>query len=181
MHELILFGQVPFKQYEQVLKILAGVAAMQPNTVSERHLIFRPTKSSTISGRTTAKPGAPVTQVQALQAQMHGDLFYLQLVGDRTSESPLSSITATIDGDDSTMTGTMLSIDRDINTNGDTGNERDLYVKNRSANFNKYHWSIEFRDLPEVPGRRRVTSRLMASVPITNGNPLHVMHSLGYK
>ncbi|KAI5202310.1 hypothetical protein E4T39_04816 [Aureobasidium subglaciale] len=42
MHEFLLYGQVPLERHEQVLKILAGVAAMQPQTLFERHLIYRP-------------------------------------------------------------------------------------------------------------------------------------------
>ena len=44
MHELSLYGQVTFARYEQVLNILAGVAAMQPQRVFERNIIYKPTR-----------------------------------------------------------------------------------------------------------------------------------------
>jgi hypothetical protein len=42
MHELLLYGQVPLERHDQALKILAGIAAMQPQTLFERHLIYKP-------------------------------------------------------------------------------------------------------------------------------------------
>ncbi|KAI9829269.1 MAG: Mediator of RNA polymerase II transcription subunit 18 [Phylliscum demangeonii] len=41
-------------------------------------------------------------------------------------------------------------------------------------------WSLCFFDLPEVPGRRPVTSRLVSSVDITQGNAFDFMDGLGY-
>lgn len=46
MHELLLYGQVPLERHEQALKILAGIAAMQPRTFFERHLIYKPMRSN---------------------------------------------------------------------------------------------------------------------------------------
>lgn len=46
MHELLLYGQVPVDRHEQVLKILAGISAMQPRAFFERHLIYRPMRSN---------------------------------------------------------------------------------------------------------------------------------------
>jgi len=51
MHELLLYGQVPVTRHEQALKILAGVAAMQPRTFLQRQLIYKPSRP-----REEAKP-----------------------------------------------------------------------------------------------------------------------------
>ena len=43
-------------------------------------------------------------------------------------------------------------------------------------------WTLQYRDLPEVvqPGRRQITSRLMADIPITSGDPVQFMKALDY-
>lgn len=84
MHELLLFGQVPPSRHEQVLSILAGIAAMQPQPFLEKHLVFKPARLPPGSrpGHTGAVQGVPNPQIQAIQAQTQGDIFYLQLVAD---------------------------------------------------------------------------------------------------
>lgn len=81
MHELLLYGQLPLARHEQLLKILAGVAAMQPRRVLERHIIYKPTKEPeepgahlSRRGGTQNVAGKPVKQTGAK------DLFYQQLV-----------------------------------------------------------------------------------------------------
>ena len=177
MHELLLFGQVPFAQHDQVLKILAGIAAMQPRIVTERHLIYKPRNRVTNGNRANIKPGTPVSQRQALQAQMQGDVFYLQLVDNMSSESPAGS-TGKSEADlmDGVLpeNGSNAAISELIETTKNTTSSE------HTTDHSKHQWSIEFRDIPEVPGRRPVTSRLMASVPVADGDPFNVMDSLGY-
>lgn len=60
MHELLLYGQVPLERHDQVLKILAGVAAMQPQTLFERHLIYRPLRSTQDNKPNKKFPNKPV-------------------------------------------------------------------------------------------------------------------------
>ncbi|PVH94623.1 hypothetical protein DM02DRAFT_183646 [Periconia macrospinosa] len=81
MHELLLYGQVPLARHEQVLKILAGVAAMQPRRVRERRIIYKPTKQPeepgahlSRRGGTQNVAGKPVKQIGTK------DLFYQHLV-----------------------------------------------------------------------------------------------------
>lgn len=84
MHELLLFGQVAASRHEQVLSILAGIAAMQPQPFVEKHLIYKPARlpAGPRPGHTGAVQGVPNPQIQAIQAQTQGDIFYLQLVAD---------------------------------------------------------------------------------------------------
>ncbi|KAE9962227.1 hypothetical protein BLS_000630 [Venturia inaequalis] len=42
MHELLLYGQVPFSRHEQLMNVLAGLTAMQPHRLVERHALFKP-------------------------------------------------------------------------------------------------------------------------------------------
>lgn len=83
MHELLLFGQVPASRHTQVLNVLAGIAAMQPQPVLEKHLVFKPNRKPAL-GRQMQVGGAQDVQAkaQALQAQTQGDLYYLQLVAE---------------------------------------------------------------------------------------------------
>lgn len=84
MHELLLFAQVPPSRHNYVLNILVGLAAMQPQPIYEKHLIFKPARSpaGTRPAHVGAVQGVQNPQLQALQGQISGDLFYLQLVGD---------------------------------------------------------------------------------------------------
>lgn len=170
MHELLLFGQVPSERHDQLLKILAGVAAMQPHTIVERHLVFKPRRPIASGTRAPTKPG---TQVQAIQSQIQGDLFYLQLVGNMTaSAAPATGdlLAQLPEG------GSQLAVDGP--SSEDNGK---ALAKDKAIDLTAHPWSLEFRDLPEIQGRRPVTSRLMASVAITEGDPLGVMEALGYK
>ncbi|KAI5242832.1 hypothetical protein E4T43_04493 [Aureobasidium subglaciale] len=60
MHEFLLYGQVPLERHEQVLKILAGIAAMQPQTLFERHLIYKPLRLPQDSKPNKKFPNKPV-------------------------------------------------------------------------------------------------------------------------
>jgi hypothetical protein len=85
MHELLLFGQIRPTQYSQVLSILAGIAAMQPQPILERHLVFKPTRppGSPRSGPVESSIlGMPDAQLQAFYAQTKGDTYYVHLVAD---------------------------------------------------------------------------------------------------
>jgi len=79
MHELLLHASIPSSRHEQVLSILAGVAAMQPIPILEKHLILKPSRPPPSGGKAGPQQGQ-AGQMKALQGQMHGDLFYLKLV-----------------------------------------------------------------------------------------------------
>ena len=182
MHELLLFGQVPASRHDQVLKVLAGIAAMQPQLVTERHLVFKPKKLPGANGNPSRpKLGSQGSQMQAIQGQMHGDLFYLQLVGDvRASIGGNSQvINSTIIGEDISMAGGLESENADDTAVSDGTAQANM--ASADSDISSQKWSLEFRDLPEVPGRRPVTSRLMSSVPIMDGDPIRFMDALGYK
>jgi mediator of RNA polymerase II transcription subunit 18 len=60
MHELLLYGQVPLERHDQLLKVLAGIAAMQPQTLFERHLIYKPMRSAQDNKPNKKFPNKPV-------------------------------------------------------------------------------------------------------------------------
>ena len=179
MHELILFGQVPSVRHDQLLQILAGIAGMQPQRVIERHLIFKPSRSPTQrGGQVGGSQGIQAAQIQALQGQLHGDLFFLQLVGDVSAGSSETVDTAADPKD-------VVMSDGEKHGSGEeklVSNGISYSDKTRATSQTPQQtWSLYFRDLPEVAGRRPVTSRLMADIPITSGNALFFMEALGYQ
>lgn len=116
MHELLLFGQVPSSRHEQVLSILAGIAAMQPQPFLEKRLVFKPAKlpPGPRPSHAGAVQGVPNQQIQAIQAQTQGDNFYLQLVGDVNTtkiskEQGVGSGNGAIGGNGRTQNGVSLT------------------------------------------------------------------------
>jgi len=81
MHELLLFGQVPASRHNQVLNVLAGIAAMQPQPILEKHLVYKPNRKPG-SGSQKQVGGAQDIQKPGAQAVQAQDLFYMQLVAD---------------------------------------------------------------------------------------------------
>ncbi|KAH3970119.1 mediator of RNA polymerase II transcription subunit 18 [Parastagonospora nodorum] len=82
MYELLLYGQVPVGRHEQVLKILAGVAAMQPLRILERCIIYKPQREPEEPGLNVRRGG---TQNIALKqgnkpATAAAALYYTKLI-----------------------------------------------------------------------------------------------------
>jgi len=123
-----------------------------------------------------------------MQAQMQGDLFYLQLVGNMTGSA--DSATGDVSSKDSQLPEGENQLAVYAAPNGDLGKAP---AGDRAIDLAAHPWSLEFRDIPDVVSqrpvadkrvvadKRPVTSRLMASVAITDGDPLGVMDALGYK
>ncbi len=168
MHELLLLGTVPATRHDQLLKILAGIAGMPPSHVVERHVIFKPKRSP---GSREAPVGASQVvqsqQSQALQGQMKGELFHLQLVGD-ISPSSSSSKDGTWPGPTHVRGSQDIQIgEGSVNGGPDGGDAASM-------------WSLCFYDLPEVGGRRPVTSRMISKIDILDGDARGFMDALGY-
>lgn len=163
MHELLLFAQVPAARQDQLLKILAGIAGMSPQDIFERHVIFRPKRAPGSKATPIgASQGVQSQHVQAIQSQLKGELFYLQLVSD---------ITKNFSARGNLPPRQLDHGDEDSNTiHGGVG-----------GNVSSGSWSLCFFDLPEVGGRRSVTSRMISSVDILDGDPMAFMDALGYR
>jgi mediator of RNA polymerase II transcription subunit 18 len=76
MHELNLYGQVIFERYEQVLNILAGVSAMQPHRVIQRHLIYKPLREPEEPGANLGRRGGTQSVAQKQQKQAAPVVLY---------------------------------------------------------------------------------------------------------
>ena len=83
MLELALFAQVPASRHDQVLMILAGVAAMPPRPTLERHLVLKPARPVVRNvAQVGGSQGVQDAQKATRQAQTNTDLYYLRLVED---------------------------------------------------------------------------------------------------
>ncbi|KAF1976003.1 hypothetical protein BU23DRAFT_58523 [Bimuria novae-zelandiae CBS 107.79] len=153
MHELLLYGQLPAPRHEQVLKILAGYAAMQPRRVLERHILYKPTREPEEPGAHLGRGGGSQT-VGGKPVKQQGtvkSLFYTRLVqkldeGDfgRADEQPADS--------------------KRLSADVGSGEEPT--------------WSFEFQDMPDT-GDRGVSVRLASSTDLLSGDPHAWMVAMG--
>ncbi|KAI9848172.1 MAG: Mediator of RNA polymerase II transcription subunit 18 [Sclerophora amabilis] len=181
MHELLLFGQVPFERHTHILKILAGLAGMQPQRVIERHLVFRPRRSPTSRNtQVGASQGIQNQQMQALQGQLQGELFYLKLVSEIGEDwvSKNGSVGRNEDPAEDTVIGGLYE---QVDQSGRVPrSEYPAESDSRERESKSPSWSLRFSDLPEVGGRRPVTSRMIAAIDVIEGDPIRFMDAYGY-
>lgn len=164
MHELLLFAQVPSARHDQLLSIIAGIAGMPPKNILERHVIFRPKRTpGSKAGPVGASQVVQSQHLQAIQGQLKGELFYLQLVND-LSDSALRK-----------QEGLQHR------SSPRNGSSNELERKASKGDGDPASWSLCFFDLPEVAGRRPVTSRMISSVDIIEGDAMKLMDGLGYR
>ncbi|CAF9920589.1 MAG: Mediator of RNA polymerase II transcription subunit 18 [Heterodermia speciosa] len=168
MHELLLHAVLPSHRHHQVLSVLAGIAAMQPIPISEKNLVFKPQQQPAgPAGRPNPNQGVGA-QMKPLQGQMHGDLFYLKLVGETSETGEKAG-------------GTEVRV-KEVDEK-EEGKDRDvdmLDAPHGNDTSPTTDWTLQFRDLPDPPGRRPVTSRAMTDTPITAGDPLKFMKAMEY-
>ena len=181
MHELLLFGQVPAARHAHLLKVLAGVAGMQSQRVLERHLIYRPKGKPGLSvPHVGGSQGIQTQQAQALQGQMQGELFYLQLVGDLDPAAFPLAVGAAVQ--EVASDSVMRDVDAADGAHGKAPAAEEPGVQQHKAYaIDGQAWSMRFSDLPEVAGRRPVTSRLISSADIVDGDALRFMDAFGYR
>jgi mediator of RNA polymerase II transcription subunit 18 len=152
MHELLLYGQVPASRHEQLLNILAGITAMQPQRVVERHALYKPTRSyaPTLVQRGGTQ-GVQNAQKQ-VQNQRVTDLHYTHLVktveeNDFGEKAEAVNSTNAVHDDDSHM---------------------------------ENPWAIQFQDTPE-PGKRPASLRYASVTEVIQGDVQQYMVSFGYR
>lgn len=153
MHELLLYGQVPLSRHGQIMNVLAGLTAMQPHRVVERHALFKP-----IHGPVQAqvqKGGTqglnPPKKIARPNAQQTRDLYHTHLV--------------------------KVLDQRDYGNSTDTMDVDDHVTENVE---NKELWQWQFRDIPEG-GKRSATFRMAEDIDISSGDPQAYMEGLGYR
>ncbi|KAI9806186.1 MAG: hypothetical protein M1825_006301 [Sarcosagium campestre] len=163
MQELLLYASVSASRHDQLLDVLAGIAGMLPQRVLERHLVYKPSRTSTFRANTVGgSQGIQSHQGQALQGQTQGDLFYLHLSGQLDERTfPQES-----------------SAQKEPTSAGDIENVGHDPAK--TYKFGKQAWSLRYNDWPEATGRRPVTSRTAIDVDIIEGDAVNFIEAFGY-
>ncbi|KAF2872514.1 mediator complex, subunit Med18 [Massariosphaeria phaeospora] len=151
MHELLLYGQVPAPRHDQVLKILAGVAALQPRRLLARHIIYKPQRAPDEPGSHLRRGGTQAIGGKNHKQPVAKDLYYSQLVQKLSEEDLNRSGPQPSNGSSST---------------GGTGSGAEP------------KWTIEFQDVPDT-GDRGVSIRMTTSTGILSGDPHAYMLSNG--
>jgi Med18 protein len=170
MQELLLLSStaIPSSSIHLVLSVLAGLAAAQPTIYTALHLVFAPTRipASAIAATRSTIPSQSLAQQKIAGAA--GDLFYVQLVG-RMHEPPERRRG---EGQD----------EREGRDGGEGEAKTDGENKATTVvDLDSHPWTLEFRDFPDAGKGRPVTSRLMASIPMTQGDPVAFLRAIGYE
>ncbi|KAI4232608.1 MAG: hypothetical protein LQ352_008321 [Teloschistes flavicans] len=187
MHELLLHASVPAYRQKQVLNILAGIAAMQPQTFHERHLVYKPTRQANRVPTQVGGSQAVKSQGNTVQATMQGDLFFLHVVEDLAEEAESErggdegkasedDAMDGIDGGETTDTGAGLE-EKKTSSITTTAVSNGAEFKPTTSTTKR---TLQIRDIPEAGNRRPVTSRFMADIPIS-GNVDAFMSAMEYK
>lgn len=162
MIELSLWGQIPQVRHDQIIQILAGVAAMSPNPISERHYLFRPAQPpSRKIAQVGGTQGITNPLKAARQVQNNGDVYYLRLV---------ESI------DRSMSNSSLHAVDHEMQ---DSTLEQDKVGATTIESSTVPSWMLYFHDVPEA-GKRPVVVRSMTCIQIREGDASAFMQGLGY-
>ncbi|KAF3935780.1 hypothetical protein ABW20_dc0106591 [Dactylellina cionopaga] len=193
MHELTLFAHVPTSRIGHAERALTTVTGMSGVPVLEHHLIYKPKRSRQSIGSSVGGNGSTGPANQAAV----GDFYYLKLV----TEIPQSS--GSQDGNETAENGEELAglkggrdsdvmeIDPPPPTASDAastsidGNQAEIFRRSKETSTQLYDvqqqkWILRFSDLPEVNGKRPVTSRMIHHAAVQDGDALSFVDSLGY-
>ena len=160
-------------------------------------MIFKPLQQPAPPGR--ANPNQAVgAQIKPLQAQMHGDLFYLKVIGDiEVATARKAEVRESKNGAGGVVDINVMDLDE--GGDGDVtvwhpfeSREGSLpanpWISQKMGNneatvtdsYTPSSWTLQFRDLPDASGRRPVTSRAMFDTPIPAGDPEEFMKAMEY-
>lgn len=152
MHELLLYGQVPAARHEQVLKILAGVAAMQPRHTLQRCILYRPTRAPDEPGANLRRGGSQAVGVKQAKQTAAPALYYTRLVQ-------------------------RLSPD-DLGAQPGPPHRRDTRLAADIALGEEPRWAAVWDDVPDT-GDRGVSMRSTTSTDLLSGDPHAYMVASG--
>jgi mediator of RNA polymerase II transcription subunit 18 len=156
MHEVLLYGQLPAARHDQLLNVLAGLSAMQPKRVIERHVLFKPTRGPVqldiVRGAGAGAGGQAQPKKKQQQVQQTGELYHTHLVKDLEEEDFGSA------------------------ENGDHRMDLD----ESSEDEEKSVWRLRFEDVPEG-GKRTAILRMVENTDLPEGDSQAYMEGLGYR
>ncbi|KAL8980099.1 MAG: hypothetical protein Q9177_005971 [Variospora cf. flavescens] len=179
MHELLLHASVPTARHAQVLSVLAGVAAMQPQPFHERHLIYKPTRPPTRAAvQIGGSQAVQQNSTQKAKAGLQEDLFYLHLVEDLVEDAEKGGMS---DGD--VVMEDVHGLSGEDEVSGMIEDEHSsgrIQDPSHTDPKSSTRWTFQFRDVPEPGNRRPCTTRLIADTPITGGDGSAFMSAMEY-
>ncbi|KAF3936667.1 hypothetical protein ABW19_dt0209596 [Dactylella cylindrospora] len=175
MHELTLFAHVPNARVPHVKRALTAFTGMHPVPLLEHHLLYKPKRNRQTVGGGASGNGGPGPAGAAAAA----DFYFLKLVAEilavdekKKEETDVPKKVEKAANDDA------MDVD-----SGDQPNPETVAAETEDVqayNVRKQKWSIRFADLPEVPGKRPVTSRMIYHAAVNEGDALSFVDSLGY-
>lgn len=153
MHELLLYGQVPATRHDQVLKILTGVAAVQPHRMLQRCIVYKPQREPEEPGLNVRRGGTQNVAVkQTKPVSAAAALYYTKLV-QKLDEDDFGTQDGLPQND-----GKVLSAD----------------VKDGE----EPKWSMRWEDIPDT-GDRGVSIRFTTTTDLVSGDPHAQMIATG--
>ncbi|KAL8930152.1 MAG: hypothetical protein Q9208_000769 [Pyrenodesmia sp. 3 TL-2023] len=190
MHELLLHAPVPAARHAQVLSILAGIAAMQPQPFHEKHMIYKPTRPVTrvvkpVGGSQTLQSSNPTQVTQ-------GDLFYLHLVedlvaegiregGDREDEEGKTDgdvvMSEAVEGENQREEVRELP---ESSNPPPSNNQSTKPSPSPPSSSSSSKYTLQYRDIPDPGHLRPCTTRQIFDVPITRGDAAAFMTAMEY-
>lgn len=167
MQEILLFGQVSAEIHQTVRQQLAGLARMPPQSVLERHLVFRPLRPPGLSNLPAGGGGQGLQQqeLQKTRQMLQAPLNYVQLVCVQDNR---------LVGPEENGSKPPANREEDGDT-AMTGGKEDSQPGSQT-----WKWSLEYRDTPE-PGTMSITSRTISKTQILDGDPIQFLKDLGYE
>jgi len=180
MHEYSLHGQVASSRHTQLVHVLAGISAMPPVPVFERHLVFKPTvmptkQAAQVGGSQAIQDAAKLAARQAQAAST--DVYYVKLV--EVLEPQNGSVTVVSEQQDLDMLEEqgedLMKVEDDSSgiANGYSNGLKAVETRPISG------WYMIFHDVPES-GARPVTARMTTRTKLEDGDAIGFMEGLGY-
>lgn len=168
MHELLLYGQVPQARHEQVLKVLAGVAAMQPRRILKRHIVYKPLREPEEPGSNLRRGGSQAVAVKNnARPATSKPLYFTQLVQQLPADYQRGE-SRRVDGNPMEATSTTTTTSTTSTT------------PTSEAAVSEPQWTHEWHDQPD-PVDKGVLIRQSYSSGGIEGNPHAYITALGNK
>lgn len=152
IQELLLYGQVPYARQDQVLKILAGVAAHQPVRVLQRHILYRPVREPEEPGSSVRRGGTQDVVMKQTKAKAAPAVYYTKLIQQ-------------------------LSLD-DIGAKTSTDQTQAAALSAHVADGEDAKWFVRWDDVPDT-GDRGVSIRSTNTTELRAGDPHAWMIGVG--
>lgn len=160
MHSLSLYGLVPAPRHEQVLNILAGLAAMQPQPIYERHIVYRPLQASSQAKPNKKYPPGSTAAAKPVQQIA----IYQQLV----QSLRYHDFGRAVDGDDVSLSASgnaavVAGTETETTSRGAHGASTEPSLTRGGGT-----WTLRMQDIPEPETKTVALRRVSESAPLAS-------------